>query len=1025
MDANQLDFFVASSLSAYLGANPSSQSISILTKVIQNARTKNESKYRKIRLSNPKIQENLVHTFGALDILALVGFEQRDEDAETFLCYVDSAEPESSANLMASKILPQLIPLCAAKTSTAHPNDSAQSFLSEEDRKKRMERMLAVKRERRKEREAVQRRIQEDKQERLTKQQRKAAHVNFQDEPLAMGIGLRKLRDALPEQAIPLKIPPQPLSEEKGPPFIGAKTLAATPHGQRNRDTLQAESDHNSLDSAKHAISKAEMEDRFASLSRCAPASGIRDSSVYRDKQDPSTGSCLKRLFRELREMDLPVNPSIWLRYDEESPQFCRFLIAAPPNTPYAFGLFAFDMKVPNDYPYSAPAVTLLTTGEGSVRFGPNLYINGKVCLSLLGSWNGPKWNPQSSSIQQVLVSIQGLILGVDHPYYLEPGFGGWEGIVKEGQFTQVGQTLRGEIVPSEVGLPVEVVEYEDVIRLGTLKYAIEDMIKVPSYLEGFRQEIHVHFYCNQDNLTHEVIGWQGTPCLGYSRPEAHTKQLTNCIERIKMQLSGLSQPSSAEFDTKPAAAEIEKSQAGSLPTLSEPTTSCGKRRKSSIDGMATLKEKSLPAAVHEESTQAVKLKENIGDLGDIQEKMKKAAADGNYIRAGRLQEQYLELLSIRAEKKVLKDTVTAGYKKVNQDEEKDDQESDGSDEDEESNASLEDEESDGSEEDLEDELDVSLADSVDPSLLFASYGGFQVGKNVFIPDNRSSAHLNPHHTWGKGATLSSNQEKCADTLHQGIETVSRQVPLGSGCCIRFRLPDGSTVTESFDKSDKLSSLYGYLKDFDCLRDSENPTAVASLVSNCVFAQPLSSAGYTLLLSHPKREFNFEMHGIKTIEELGLNPSATLTVMKCSYRGVVHRGELESRLAEAQNGAMDLDGLTYEGLLELTERVGVATPSDGMDFVGLSRETLEANSTLFSPSTYLNTMKQGEDGDSRCPVCLGDFDAEEQLPVLRQLRRCRHTFHTACLETWLKARSSCPICKTSVGGDHVSSATFA
>ena len=27
--------------------------------------------------------------------------------------------------------------------------------------------------------------------------------------------------------------------------------------------------------------------------------------------------------------------------------------------------------------------------GSGTVRFNPNLYQNGKVCLSLLGTWSG------------------------------------------------------------------------------------------------------------------------------------------------------------------------------------------------------------------------------------------------------------------------------------------------------------------------------------------------------------------------------------------------------------------------------------------------------------------------------------------------------------------------------------------------------------------------------------------------------------------------------------------------------------
>ena len=44
-------------------------------------------------------------------------------------------------------------------------------------------------------------------------------------------------------------------------------------------------------------------------------------------------------------------------------------------------------------------------TGGGSVRFNPNLYNCGKVCLSLLGTWSGAKgetWDPTASSTLQV-----------------------------------------------------------------------------------------------------------------------------------------------------------------------------------------------------------------------------------------------------------------------------------------------------------------------------------------------------------------------------------------------------------------------------------------------------------------------------------------------------------------------------------------------------------------------------------------------------------------------------------------------
>lgn len=93
-----------------------------------------------------------------------------------------------------------------------------------------------------------------------------------------------------------------------------------------------------------------------------------------------------------------------------------------PEGTPYANGCFYFDLHL-SDYPNRAPEVKFLSTGHGRIRFNPNLYNCGKVCLSLLGTWTGPGWIPGQSTILQVLVSIQGLILGVADPYFNEPGY--------------------------------------------------------------------------------------------------------------------------------------------------------------------------------------------------------------------------------------------------------------------------------------------------------------------------------------------------------------------------------------------------------------------------------------------------------------------------------------------------------------------------------------------------------------------------------------------------------------------------
>lgn len=62
---------------------------------------------------------------------------------------------------------------------------------------------------------------------------------------------------------------------------------------------------------------------------------------------------------------------------------------------------------------------------SGGLRINPNLYESGKVCLSLLNTWTGSEsevWNPGSSTILQVLLSLQALVLN-EKPYFNEAGY--------------------------------------------------------------------------------------------------------------------------------------------------------------------------------------------------------------------------------------------------------------------------------------------------------------------------------------------------------------------------------------------------------------------------------------------------------------------------------------------------------------------------------------------------------------------------------------------------------------------------
>ncbi|GAA5877972.1 hypothetical protein JCM3774_004770 [Rhodotorula dairenensis] len=132
-------------------------------------------------------------------------------------------------------------------------------------------------------------------------------------------------------------------------------------------------------------------------------------------------------LAKELAVLSTSLPPGIWVRHDEERVDVLKCLLAGPEHSPYAGGLFEFDIFLPLRYPEVSPLCWLVTTGGNRVRFNPNLYAEGKVCLSLLGTWSGTPeemWQPNKSTILQVLLSITSMILGTNYPFYNEPGFG-------------------------------------------------------------------------------------------------------------------------------------------------------------------------------------------------------------------------------------------------------------------------------------------------------------------------------------------------------------------------------------------------------------------------------------------------------------------------------------------------------------------------------------------------------------------------------------------------------------------------
>ncbi|XP_046328169.1 ubiquitin-conjugating enzyme E2 Z-like [Haliotis rufescens] len=137
------------------------------------------------------------------------------------------------------------------------------------------------------------------------------------------------------------------------------------------------------------------------------------------DKEKP-TQQCILRIKRDIMTIYNEPPPGMCIVPDKEDITKIHALITGPFDTPYEGGFFYFLIRCPPDYPIHPPRVKLMTTGDGRVRFNPNLYKNGKVCLSIIGTWSGPAWSP-AQSLSTVLISIQSLLN--EKPYHNEPGF--------------------------------------------------------------------------------------------------------------------------------------------------------------------------------------------------------------------------------------------------------------------------------------------------------------------------------------------------------------------------------------------------------------------------------------------------------------------------------------------------------------------------------------------------------------------------------------------------------------------------
>ena len=197
-------------------------------------------------------------------------------------------------------------------------------------------------------------------------------------------------------------------------------------------------------------------------------ASGNNNNGFVSDKT-------ISRLVKDI--VSLHKNPlvdqGIYYQHDSDNMLVGYAMIIGPEDTPYEHGFFFFRFEFPSDYPLNPPRV-VYSTNDGKTRFHPNLYRNGKTCLSILNTWKGEGWT-SCQTIRSVLLTLVSIL--DDNPLLNEPG-------IKE---------KNRDVIP-----------YRNIIKFKTLQFAYLGMLDqyfIPDQFRGFHPFIKKYSKENREKI--------------------------------------------------------------------------------------------------------------------------------------------------------------------------------------------------------------------------------------------------------------------------------------------------------------------------------------------------------------------------------------------------------------------------------------------------------------------------------------------------------------------------------------------
>jgi len=210
----------------------------------------------------------------------------------------------------------------------------------------------------------------------------------------------------------------------------------------------------------------------------CYPQKNEKNMSHHR-RMSGVKPNILKKILREITELNADANSNIYAHINSDDIQSLKVLVIGPSDSPYYGGFFLFSVGFPPDFPFSPPKVNFLTPKyRTGCRMHPNLYQEGRVCLSILNTWGKSEWSP-ALTLEKIFLTIQGLL--DDNPLAHEPG-----------------QERYGRDSP-------EAVNYRMVALHRTLKTGVIDMFAHPDVPQFFLGKMVEFFRRNREKYLEQV----------------------------------------------------------------------------------------------------------------------------------------------------------------------------------------------------------------------------------------------------------------------------------------------------------------------------------------------------------------------------------------------------------------------------------------------------------------------------------------------------------------------------------------